>query len=180
MTRDVNTRKEFVHQYLGVCFQENFERMTKEPTAFCSIRDEIEVVGPFDGNIILYTTLMYCTSQVPLVKMPADSTTVFLEVRRFTTAKRSTPVSCCQQHGLLQGISGRTTRELISARIVRRAVLAGGATNFQRIGEHAAKEPTASAPSTMFFLMSFLNEEAHGVGLMNVFPVFCIFQLPRR
>ena len=58
-------------------------------------------------------------------------------------------MSCCLQHELSQGISERMTKELISARIVRR----------QGIGEHMAKEPTASVPPLMNFKMLFLREE---------------------
>ena len=44
-------------------------------------------------------------------------------------------MSCCQRHDLSQGISERMTKELKSASIVRRLVLARGTTNFQGIGE---------------------------------------------
>ena len=54
---------------------------------------------------------------------------------------------------------------MISARIVRRVVLAGGTTNFQGVGEHMAKQPTASAPSMMNFKMLFLREKVLGVGM---------------
>jgi len=140
MKFDLITRKELYANVVVSSFQESFERMTEELTALAP--STIEVVAPPDGNIITVDAKRFHYADVFV--QPSSTRHFFLSAT-FTAAKRSTPMSCCQQHDHPQRTSG--SRELISARIVRRVVLAGGTTNFQGIGEHTAKVPTTSAPS---------------------------------
>ena len=80
--------------------------------------------------------------------MPADSTTLLLEVRRLQPQK---DLRLCRVVS-----STIFPRDLWAhdegsdnCKDRTRVVPAGGTTNFLRIGEHKAKEPTTSAPSTM-------------------------------